>query len=205
MGMPEDETRTEGGRVLSLNSLATFASEQLTTEDFFALDVDEKIKVELIGGALVMSPSARYWHTLAALRLFRILEDTLGDRYIFITDTNVAIADVTVVRPDVFVVDPVKPGTERVGTAEELVSAVEIVSPDSKTMDRRVKPDIYRKAGIPSWRIERDRERLYLVETPVTGEERTHLGTTNLKVADVDVTIDLDALARYAFRTERLT
>jgi Uma2 family endonuclease len=205
MDMPDDGTRTEGGRVLSLTSLATFASEQITAKDFFALDVDEKIKVELIGGALIMSPSARYWHTLAGFRLARVLEDTLGDQFLFVTDTDVAIDDVTVVRPDVFVVDPVKPGTDRVGTAEEVLLAVEIVSPGSKTMDRRVKPELYRNAGILSWRIERDRERLFLVETPVVGEERTHLGTATLVVAGVTVTVDLDAIARYAFRTDRLT
>ena len=43
-----------------------------------------------------------------------------------------------------------------------------------------------REPKIPSWRIERDRGQLYLVETPVSNEERTHL-------------------ARYAFRPERLT
>jgi Uma2 family endonuclease len=105
-----------------------------------ALDVDEKAKVELIGGALIMSPSAGYWHTLAGFRLAHVLEDTLGDQFLFVTDTDVATDDVTVVRPDVFVVDPVKPGTDRVGTAEEVLLAVEIVSPGSKALDRRVKP-----------------------------------------------------------------
>ena len=38
----------------------TGATEPLTTEEFFALDVDEKLKVELIGGALVMHAGDPY-------------------------------------------------------------------------------------------------------------------------------------------------
>lgn len=57
---PDDGKRTEGG--FDLNSIM-HASEPLTTKEFSALDVDEQVKLELIGGARAMSPSSGFWHS----------------------------------------------------------------------------------------------------------------------------------------------
>ena len=75
-----------------------------------------------------------------------------------------------------------------------------VMSPSSQLYDRRVKPSLYRDCGIPSWRIERSGHHLALFEIPLSGDEVTHLGQVTLKVADIDVPIDLDEIARYAFR-----
>ena len=174
------------------------ASEPLTTKEFFALNVDEKLKVELIGGALAVSPSSTFWHNRVANRLFRIFEDSLGSEFPVFTDLDVTLEDTTVVRPDVFVINAAGYTPNRTALASELVLAVEIMSPGSKVNDRRVKPALYRDAGIPSWRIERSERRLALFEIPVRGDEVTHLGQVALKVAGIDVPIDLDAIARYA-------
>lgn len=176
------------------------ASEPLTTKEFFALDVDEKLKVELLGGALAVSPSSMFWHNRVANRLFRIFEDSLGDEFSVFTDLDVTLNRTTVVRPDVFVINTVDYAPNRTAVASDLVLAVEIMSPGSKLNDRRVKPVLYRDAGFPSWRIERSGKRLVLVEIPVSSEdEQTHFGPVTLKVADIDVAIDLDAIARLTF------
>ncbi|MBS2532083.1 Uma2 family endonuclease [Catenulispora sp. NF23] len=174
------------------------ASEPLTTKEFFDLDVDEKLKVELIGGALAVSPSSAFWHNRAANRLFRILEDSMGSAFPVFTDIDVTLEETTVVRPDVFVINTADFAPNRTAMASDLVLAIEIMSPGSKVNDRRVKPALYRDAGIPSWRIECSGRRLALFEIPLRGDEVTHLGQVTLKVADIDVPLDLDAIARYA-------
>lgn len=178
-----------------------YASEPLTTKEFFALDVDDKLKVELIGGALAVSPSSAFWHNRAANFLFRLLEDRLGSRFPVFTDLDVTLDKTTVVRPDVFVIDNAEFAPGRTALASDLVLAVEIMSPGSQVNDRLVKPALYREAGIPSWRIERSGQRLMLFEIPVQGDEVAHSGQTTLRVVGVDIPIDLDAIARYA-RTE---
>jgi Uma2 family endonuclease len=195
VGMPDDGTRPEGGRVLSLNSLATFASEPLTTKEFFALDVDEEIKVELIGGALVMSPSTRPWHGAVANRLLLILSEAFGPDFKVFADLDVVLDPEIVVRPDVFVARAETYDPDRVHVAADLVLAVEIVSPGSTIVDRKIKPALFRAAGIPSCRIERDDSRLYLVETPVHGDERQYLGTAELDISGVKIEIGLTAMA----------
>ena len=174
------------------------ASEPLTTKAFFDLDVDEKLKVELIGGALAVSPSSKPWHGRVANRLARYLEDVLGDQFIVFTDLDVIVDEENVPRPDVFVIRSTAYGPDIVAEAADVVLAVEIMSPGSKVNDRRIKPSLYRDAGIPSWRIECSGRRLALFEIPLRGDEVTHLGQVTLKVADIDVPIDLDAIARYA-------
>ena len=195
MRSSDDGKRTEGG--FDLNSIM-HASEPLTTKEFFALDVDEKLKVELIGGALAVSPSSVFWHNRAANYLYRILEDGLGSRFPVFTDIDVTLGDTTVVRPDVFVIKTADFAPNRTALASDLVLAVEIMSPGSRVNDRRVKPSLYRDAGIPSWRVERSGPRLALIEIPVRGDEQIHVGQVVLEVAGIGVSIDLDAAARYA-------
>ncbi|MEY9925426.1 Uma2 family endonuclease [Catenulispora sp. GP43] len=180
-----------------MNSIM-YASEPLTTKEFFALDVDEKLKVELIGGALSVGPSSKVWHGIVSLKLRDALGAALGPDFIVYLGLDVIVDEENVPRPDVFVVRSSPYDPDRVTEAAEVLLAVEITSPGSKTNDRRIKPALYRDAGIPSWRIERSGKRLLLVEIPLSGEEKTHLGQVALKVADIDVPIDLDTIARYA-------
>jgi Uma2 family endonuclease len=187
--------RTEGG--FDLNSIM-HASEPLTTKEFFALDVDEKLKVELIGGALAVSPSSKVWHGIVSLKLHAALTAALGQDFIVYLDLDVIVDEENVPRPDVFVVRSKPYDPDRVTKATDVLLAIEIMSPGSKTNDRRVKPALYRDAGIPSWRIERSGKQLLLVEIPLQGDEQVHLGQVTLKVAGIDVPIDLGAIARYA-------
>src|SRR5882762_6693612 len=172
MTSPDDGKRTEEG--FDLNSIM-HASEPLTTKEFFALDVDEKLKVELFGGALAVSPSPKLWHGDVAIMLHAALTAALGLAFRVYLDLDVIVDEENVTRPDVFVVRSEPYDPDRVTEAADVLLAVEIMSPGSKVNDRRVKPALYRDASIPSWRIERSGRRLLLVEIPVHGEEQTHL------------------------------
>ncbi|ACU76469.1 protein of unknown function DUF820 [Catenulispora acidiphila DSM 44928] len=194
MSSPDDGKRTEEG--FDLNSIM-HASEPLTTKEFFALDVDEKLKVELIGGALAVSPSSMFWHNRVANRLFRIFEDSLGSGFPVFTDLDVTLDTTTVVRPDVFVISAAGYAPNRTALASDVVLAIEIMSPGSRVNDRHVKPWLYHDAGIPSCRIERSGRHLALFEVVHRDEEQVRLGQFTLKVADIDVPIDLDSIARY--------
>jgi hypothetical protein len=90
------------------------ATEPLTTKEFFALDVDEKLKIEHIDGALVT-------HTADPL--------TTDDFFAF-------------------------------------------------GLDKKLKAE--------------------LIGIPLRGDYQTHLGQVTLKIAGIDVPIDLEAIARYA-------
>ncbi|MFL6112898.1 MAG: hypothetical protein ACJ786_16315 [Catenulispora sp.] len=87
---------------------------------------------------------------------------------------------------------------DSIAKAREVLLAIEIMSPGSRTNDRQVKPALYRDAGVPSWRIERSGQRLLIVEIPLRGAEQIHLGRATLKVAGIDVPVDLKAIAHYA-------
>ncbi|NUP52960.1 MAG: Uma2 family endonuclease [Catenulispora sp.] len=181
-----------------MNSIM-YASEPLTTKEFFALDVDEKLKVELIGGALAVSPSPRPWHGFVANRLRRFLSDALGRDYIVFADLDVIIDDENTPRPDLFVVSRATYDPDKVSRAADVLLAIEIMSTGSRVNDRLVKPGLYRDAGIPSWRVERSGERLLLVEMPINGEAETHHDSATLKVDGNDVRIDLAAMAAEVF------
>ncbi|MEZ0106753.1 Uma2 family endonuclease [Catenulispora sp. EB89] len=180
-----------------MNSIL-YTSDPFTTKEFFALDVDEKLKVELFGGALAVSPSPKHWHGLVSLKLRDALTTALGESFIVYLDLDVIVDEENVPRPDAFVVRSEPYDPDRVTEAADVLLAVEIMSPGSQVNDRRIKPSLYRDAGIPSWRIERSGKHLVLFEIPLSGEEVTHLDQVTLKVAGIDVPIDLEAIARYA-------
>lgn len=182
-----------------MNSIM-YASQPVTTKEFFALDVDEELKVELIGGVLAVSPPSKPWHGVVANRIARLFEDALGDDFIVFTDLDMIVDDENVPRPDVFVIRRTAYEPDEVVEAVDVLPAIEVVSPGSRINERRVKPILYRAAGVPSWRVERDADRLFLVETPVTGEEQTHTGRAVLRVGEIDVSVDLDAIADAVFK-----
>lgn len=178
-------------------ALVTHTADPLTADDFFAFGLDKKLKAELIGGALVVRASSKPWHGRVANRLARHLEDVLGDQFAVFTDLGVIVDEENVPQPDVFVIrrshDP-----DRVTEASDVLLAVEIMSSGSRVYDRLVKPSLYRDAGIPSWRIERSGRHLALFDIPLRGDYQTQLGQVTLKVAGIDVPIDLEAIVAYA-------
>jgi Uma2 family endonuclease len=128
---------------------------QWTLEAFDALP-DDKVKRELVDGELLVSPPGTWPHNMLGSRLAVRLESLAPPRYVVVVDNEILISPTHVRRPDVMVVTAASAEREdyRFPTNEVLL-AVEIVSPGSTKMDRKIKPKVYAGAGIPLyWRIE---------------------------------------------------
>ncbi|MGY4098509.1 Uma2 family endonuclease [Nocardia sp. R16R-3T] len=130
-----------------------------TVEDFLALRGLPK-HTELIDGGLVFVSPQERWHSRAVSILWRDLDqqtppDLYADR-----EMAVKLGPRQLPEPDVLVVSMAAirradhPSTYYF--AEDVVLAVEAVSPDSEERDRETKPTKYARAGIPNyWRVER--------------------------------------------------
>ncbi|MGA5301205.1 Uma2 family endonuclease [Nucisporomicrobium flavum] len=130
-------------------------SDGWTTDDLDALP-DDGFRRELLDGVLLVSPSPTNVHQILAARLVVALEESCpGD--LEVTQANeVRISARRSFIPDVLVTtdEAARRGTGKY-SPEEVVLAVEIVSPTSQSMDRVMKPALYAKAGIPHyWLVE---------------------------------------------------
>src|SRR2546423_490176 len=138
MSTPDDGKRIEGGFDLSP---IMHASEPLTTKDFFALDVDDKFKVELLGGALALSPSPKPWHGDVGLELRDALKTALGPAFRIYLDLDVEVDEETVVRPDVFVMRSQSHDPDNVAKAAPRAARPARCAPGrAPTRPRRVSP-----------------------------------------------------------------
>jgi Uma2 family endonuclease len=128
-----------------------------TTNDLDAMPEDG-VRRELIDGVLHVSPSPSSIHQVIAMRLGVALEHACPED-LFVSQANdVRINSRRQFIPDVLVVT-FEAASRRTGrySADEVVLAVEIVSPSSQSMDRVMKPALYAKAGIPFyWMVEID-------------------------------------------------
>ncbi len=129
-----------------------------TVEDFLALRGLPK-HTELIDGGLVFVSPQEKWHR-QVLSLFRQDLDRQAPSHLRADrEMAVRLGKRQMPEPDVLVVTAEAFQREDPSTyyfAEDLVLAIEAVSPDSEERDRETKPGKYAKAGIPHyWRVER--------------------------------------------------
>jgi Uma2 family endonuclease len=130
-----------------------------TLDDVLALPEDSRTRIELVGGALVMSPSPGVPHQRASRRLAALLEmaaDAAGGLEV-LEAVNVAMPDGMLI-PDIVVADA--EAAARAGLTlnpADVILVVEIASPSTRVTDVKMKPFLYAAAGIPSyWRIDLD-------------------------------------------------
>lgn len=129
----------------------------LTIEDLEAMPDDGR-RYELIGGAIVMTPSPSVPHQRVSHRLQRLLADAWPDMEVFSAPLDVDLPGNQRVEPDLVVVEKGRTGP-RLDLPVALV--VEIVSPGSVTNDRVTKRATYADAGIPHyWLVEPDEGRI---------------------------------------------
>jgi Uma2 family endonuclease len=127
-----------------------------TFEDVLRLP-DDAPRVELWDGVLTVTPSPAAGHQKINWRLAAWLEDHLPSGY----EPQMAVGVVVDVRrtlePDALILhSPVDPD-HHYFEAEQVVVAIEIVSPGTRKRDRLQKPGLYAAAGIPHyWRIEQN-------------------------------------------------
>jgi Uma2 family endonuclease len=129
-----------------------------TFEEFVHLEGEHGERFELVDGVLLVSPPPPVFHQAVARRIFRQLDAQCPGDLEVVYEVAVRLGRDGRV-PDLSVVRRSAPTGRGVAGYEpaDVVLAVEVVSPSSRTNDRLLKPAHYAAAGIPAyWRVETD-------------------------------------------------
>lgn len=127
-----------------------------TIEDVLSLPSDAP-RVELNDGVMVVVPSPTYGHqTINVLLTYWLRQNAPGGLAAAMA-VGVGLGLKNTVEPDaVLLREPVSENSHYFAS-DEVVLAVEIVSPGTRRRDRLEKPPAYAAAGVPHyWRIEQD-------------------------------------------------
>jgi Uma2 family endonuclease len=175
--------------------------ELLTLAEWDALPEDNSAHYELQEGVLVVSPKPARRHQLAVTRLASQMERQLPLDWEAVPDFEVVVqaaGPATVRAPDLVVVRA--EGPENRVEAEEVLLAVEIISPGSRKIDTHLKPFEYSEAGIPHyWVVDLDPPvpsiTVYGLGAPDDGYVESQTATGVLIVQEpFEMRIDIEAL-----------
>jgi Uma2 family endonuclease len=127
-----------------------------TIDDYFALGGDTDQSYELINGWIVVKGSPTPLHNFVQFKLMTALEKLLPPGYRLNSDVDVTMADRhQCLRPDVIITTEQQAISMDPVPANEILLAVEIISPSSQQTDRVTKPRIYAAAGVQTyWLVE---------------------------------------------------
>jgi Uma2 family endonuclease len=129
---------------------------QFTIEDIFTLP-DDAPRVELTDGVLRVVPSPSGSHQKINWRLVAWLDRHLPDDFEPQMAIGVVLGYRNTLEPDALILHSPANLDHHFFQPEQVVVAVEIVSPGTKRRDRLEKPGLYAAAGIPHyWRIEQN-------------------------------------------------
>jgi Uma2 family endonuclease len=160
------------------------------------LDLPTEGHVELVDGALVMSPSGANAHQRLALRIGAVLDAEATDGWDVLPEPNVRVGPDRVLIPDVAVIAHADM-TSAINDAADVVVVVEIVSPGNAAVDRILKPRLYAEAGI-RWYLRVEQEgpvgHLHVLDDGAYRE--TARGPVLELTEPFPVTLDLPRLAR---------
>jgi hypothetical protein len=120
-----------------------------TVDELYALPEDG-MRHELLDATLLVSPPPGVWHQLAARRLVQAIAAAAPSDIEVLEAVGVLVTSGLLI-PDVVVARAAAVhGAQqaRALAAEQVLAVVEIVSPSSRTTDRRWKPEAYAEAGI---------------------------------------------------------
>ncbi|MFE0147644.1 Uma2 family endonuclease [Nonomuraea sp. NPDC059007] len=142
---------------------------------------DDGNRYELFDGSLLVSPAPTPLHQFSILRLVRLLEEAAPPALEPLSTVNLRVTERDCFIPDVVVVPlAAVEANELMFAPADILLAVEVVSPSTRTRDRSTKPTVYAEAGIPSyWRIEP--EALYVY----TLDDATYAGPEIYKAGEV--------------------
>ncbi|MEU2076604.1 Uma2 family endonuclease [Streptomyces sp. NPDC013489] len=126
-----------------------------TLDAVLALDEDTSHRVEMVGGALLLTPRPGLVHQRAVHRLALALE-AAATGYEVLTAVNVHLPGRALVVPDIVVLQPAAAaGADRFADADAVLMAVEVTDASSTVTDRITKPVLYAEAGIAHlWRLD---------------------------------------------------
>lgn len=132
-----------------------------TIEDVLTLP-DDAPRVELRDGVLVVVPSPTFDHQNIANRLWMWLHRNAPADLEPVTAVGVVLNHRDTLEPDVLLLRGPVVGGSHYFDAEQVVLAVEVVSPGTRRRDRLEKPADYAAAGVPHyWRIEQNPVHVY--------------------------------------------
>jgi Uma2 family endonuclease len=159
-------------------------SADYTIEDVLDLP-DDAPRVELRDGVMIVVPSPTFDHQDIQFLLHAWLRARAPKDLRVGSAVGVAVDLRQTFEPDVLVVRRDVNGQQHFALAEQVVLAVEIVSPGTQRRDRLEKPAGYAAAGIPFfWRIEQNPVRVFAYELAS--------GDTYRLVADSDAELVLE-------------
>ncbi|MFC0003189.1 Uma2 family endonuclease [Micromonospora siamensis] len=132
-----------------------------TLEDLLALP-DDAPRVELVDGVIQATPSPTLGHQDISSLLWLWLRTHAPAHLRAAQAVGVALNANTSRQPDVLLRRAHVSGSRSLLTPDDVVLAVEVVSPGTRRTDRFAKPGEYAAAGIPFyWRVEQDPVHLY--------------------------------------------
>ncbi|MBO0811658.1 MAG: Uma2 family endonuclease [Microlunatus sp.] len=137
--------------------------EGYTVDDLLTLDLPPH--TELIDGSFVFMAPQRSFHSLMIDHLVQSLRAACPDRLRVRREMVVKLSDQTALEPDVLVVKADRAGDHDlvIYGSDDVVLAVETMSPSSRERDRDTKPHKYAGVGVPYfWRIEQDGDQRYV-------------------------------------------
>lgn len=118
-----------------------------TEAEFLSLPEDGP-RIELVDGALVVSPMASRSHQRVVSYVNRELERAAPPHLEVLSDINVRVGPMRLLRPDIVVLE--EPGGDQaILDAAHLTLAGEVTSPSNSGIDRLLKPQLYAAAGVP--------------------------------------------------------
>ncbi|MER7868676.1 Uma2 family endonuclease [Streptomyces cellulosae] len=174
-----------------------------TVDDLFTLP-DLPPHTELIDGSLVfVSPQRRFHGNMVDLLVFGLRGSGLPAEFrvsremtVVLDRRNGPAPDVSVIRTDAIT------GPEQTSyRANDVLLAIEVVSPESESRDRTTKPHKYAAAGIPNfWRVEASgtdgRPVIHVYELDPLTRAYIHTGMHHDRIkVDKPYSIDIDLTA----------
>ncbi len=176
-------------------TLLPFRPDGWTIEDLDDLP-DDDLRYELVDGSLHVSPPPPNSHNVVANRLSFLLHAVLEGSWEIVAPGAVRFDDRNYRSPDLLVVKR-EGATTAYARPQDVLLAVEVMSPSSISTDRLTKPAQYARAGIPHfWRLEREAQPV-LMTYALAGEVYRETGrfTDQVVIDDpVELRFTLDAL-----------
>ncbi|MFS8102861.1 Uma2 family endonuclease [Lentzea alba] len=117
-----------------------------TLDDVLSLPQDSSQRIELVDGALLVSPLGSYRHQQLVGRVYAALLAACPDELEATIELNVLLSSGRLVIPDFTVVRPREAGVHFPVSDVELVG--EVFSPSTRLHDQGLKRSLYAKAGV---------------------------------------------------------
>ncbi|MET8813755.1 Uma2 family endonuclease [Streptomyces sp. NPDC004549] len=172
-----------------------------TVDDLFTLP-DLPPHTELIDGSLVfVSPQRRFHSNMVDLLVFGLRSSGLPAEFRVNREMTVVLDKRNGPEPDVSVIraEAITGPEQTRYQAEDVLLAVEVVSPDSESRDRTTKPQKYAAAGIPNfWRVEATNGKpvVHVYELDPLTRSYVHMGMHRDQIkVDKPYLIDIDLTA----------